>query len=58
MPRKTVFLTLTEIKCVFLNVGPETPRCYCLGATQVATEHMSGTKEESKLILKYVKMRS
>lgn len=45
MPEK-VFLTLTEIKCVFLSVGPETPGCYCLGAIQVATEHGSGKEEE------------
>jgi len=39
-----VILILTEIKCVFLNVGPETPGCCCLGATQAATEHTSETK--------------
>lgn len=44
MPEEDSNFDFTEIKCVFLNVGPEIPGCYCLGVIQVATEHMSGTK--------------
>lgn len=46
--KKTASLTLTEIKCVFLNVGPETPGCYCLGAIQAAKEHIMNKRKENK----------
>lgn len=52
--KKTALLTLTEIKCVFLSVGPETPGCYCLGAIQAAKEHIRNKRRENKWILKYV----
>lgn len=53
-----LFLTLTEIKCVFLSAGPETPGYYCLGAIPEATEHIRDKRRERKLILKYVKKSS
>lgn len=51
-------MTLTEIKCVFLSAGPETPGYCCLGATPGATEHTRDKRRESKIISNYVKKSS